>query len=168
MNCENAKEIINDIMDSNNIEKCDSDLFKHLADCSDCTHFFNMMVDLRKEIKNETITFPAVLDEIVFDKIRQIQISKKHKFSLKFLWKKDLSIPFPIGIAFSMLLIILCIITFSNYNKSNETVLKNASFTSYDSASEKVIIIYGMPEILIKDKPVQNNTKNINNNYKIQ
>jgi S-adenosylmethionine:diacylglycerol 3-amino-3-carboxypropyl transferase len=168
MNCENVKEIINDIMDGNNVEKCDSNLFKHLAECSDCNHFFVMMVDIRKEIKNEATAFPTDLDEIVFDKIRQIQISKKHKFSIKLFLKKDLSIPLPIGIAFSMLIIILCFMTFNNYNRAYDTVRKNVSLTSYENASEKVIIIYGMPEIIIKDKPVENNTKSINSSYKIQ
>ncbi len=168
MNCDSVKEAVNDLIDGRGSDSCDSSLFQHLAECPDCSGFFKVTTGIKNEIKNEQFAFPNELNEKVFERIRNEQIKKKIPFSFNILWKKNLSIPLPIGIAFSMILIILSVLVFQTALYKDRTNLSNLQFQQITASPEKIIILYGMPEITIKDQPFENTSGTYKNNLKIQ
>ncbi len=153
MICPQKEELLNQFIDGELDLSNQVDLFKHLAECSECRAFVDAAVRMREIRRKEQIPFPPDIDERVFSHLPQTRVMVRSQRGPATVspgfWRRRFAVPLPLAAAF------LAITIFFGVMIGRLLVLNSGEKGSAEeklSATARpatVIMIYSVPPVEI-------------------
>ncbi|TAK55499.1 MAG: hypothetical protein EPO24_12125 [Bacteroidetes bacterium] len=155
MTCDEHKEQISLLLDSELENGSQRTLFKHLSECAGCQQFLDSVILLREMRKKESITFPSEIDDALFARLNIISPVRNRvaaREQSRSWFRRRLLIPVPAAIALTILVIAIGLLL------GMQTVQPQGASTLFTTGAfvngkqqPAVIFIYGIPEVHVID-----------------
>ena len=165
MNCIEHKEQANLFIDGELESRQQMELFKHLAECTDCQSFVDAIVRTKEASRREQIQYPADIDETLFSKIASRKITssrnEQHSHARTIFWRRRVTLPAPLFAAAVIVVLVFGLFLGDILTRKSETQTFPSSWLQTQTQPATIIMIYGVPPVEVFGKPLVQTKSNI-------
>lgn len=154
MECEEYKEQASSYVDGELVPAAQRELFNHLATCTECRHFLDLMMRIRKAASREDLPVPADVDEAVFAEIGRWKVASDrariHPMAYLYVSRRHISLSVPLAAAIVAVALALgsLVTTLVGRQAGRESARQVSTIVGEDSRQPSaVVFIYTVPEV---------------------
>ena len=149
MICPDQEELLNQFIDGELDLSGQIGLFTHLAECSECRSFVDTAAHLRDIRRNEQITYPPEIDELVMSRLHHIGEAPQPQTGSGQFWKRKYAVSLPLAAACLVLTIFFGFLLGKIFVPQTEGNISPELTRSTAARPATVIMIYSVPPVEI-------------------